>query len=348
LRFSAYRSVANFTVENTDQRPAHYVRLIAPWASLGYGIFSAITMDRAISRAPMLVAIAAAAWVLLVLLAVGFRPNAQAAAPHGLRWRIARHLSLAGAQWAVQSALFFALPFYGWACAWSAPHVLFVATLAAVATATLWDPFTAWMFEHPLRVAILPALSTGAALNVVLPALGASNRASLWATALSVWIGAAVLTWTATRRSSKPEQRWHGLGAGALVPLALVCGAARFVPPAPLRLVTASMQRGLVGATISSAGPMSGRLVCETTILAPQGLHDQVVHVWKQNGVTVNRIRVGIQGSRGYGYHTWSYQPASASAGSWSCSIETISGQFLGERRTHLTAMQTGRTLPDN
>jgi hypothetical protein len=78
-----------------------------------------------------------------------------------------------------------------------------------------------------------------------------------------------------------------------------------------------------------------GRLLCATAIGAPLGVRDELLHVWRHDGVVVDRIPLTVTGGREDGFRTWSSKRnlGEAPDGSWSCAVETAAGQFLGERR---------------
>ncbi len=75
-------------------------------------------------------------------------------------------------------------------------------------------------------------------------------------------------------------------------------------------------------------------LVCATAIRAPLGVHERLYHVWRQDGVVRDRIPLEIEGGREQGFRTWSRKRnfGQDPRGTWTCAVETILGQSLGER----------------
>src|SRR5262249_14293004 len=122
-----------------------------------------------------------------------------------------------------------------------------------------------------------------------------------------------------------------------LVALAIVIafleGGARVVPPAPLHFVEGQMgirvsERRLEGASITFPSPPD-QLVCYTAIAAPRGLRDRLYHVWRKDGVWRGNVKMEIRGGRPQGFRTWSVF-RDVTAGKWTCTVETQSGQWLG------------------
>ncbi|MGC4114034.1 MAG: DUF5924 family protein [Myxococcales bacterium] len=317
-----------------DRRLA-LARKLMPWSSLALGLASALLMDRSPERAGFIAAAAVLGWALLIALAQVHRAKDEHLPQrHRLALRTARFGSLFASQYAIQLSLFFALPFYARATPWHPAHLLFLAGLSAAALLTLWDPWFTRLLARPGTALAMQACASFAALNVVLPVLGASNRVSLWVSAALTAV-AIPATVAAMAQGERRRRALSAALAAALVPGVLALGGTRLVPPAPLRLVKASL--GTVRAGYDVADPAQAlasvppQLVCATAVWAPRGLHDALFHVWAKDGAATDRIALTVEGGAVSGFHTWSVKKH-LSPGTWSCRVETASGQLLGER----------------
>jgi hypothetical protein len=91
------------------------------------------------------------------------------------------------------------------------------------------------------------------------------------------------------------------------------------------------------------------RLYCATAIAAPRGLRDHLRHVWRQDGVRRAVMTLEISGGRTQGFRAWSWKRIPA-PGSWTCTVETETGQVLGRVAATVLAPtridQTGGRAP--
>jgi hypothetical protein len=303
------------------------VRQIVPWVSLGLGVASAIYMDRRPERAPLIAMAAAGGWVLLALLAMleSWRSKALLA-------RAARLGASMGSQSLVQLSLFFSIPFYYKAASIPA-HWGFLGLVGAAGVVTLWSPLADAALRHSIFSSLLLAVATFAGLDCVLPLLGLSNKISLLVAV--IWTAGGLPLLAMARRSNLLAP----LAVSLALVIAYVYGVAQFVPPAPLRFVEGVMgtkvtSRQLAGvATEFSSLP--DQLVCYTAVGAPNGLRDRLLHVWRQNGAWRAKIGLEIRGGRPQGFRTWSTFRG-PTPGTWTCTVETESGQRLGRVTTHV------------
>ena len=311
-------------------------RRAMPWGSLALGVASAVWMNRSPGRAGLIGAATVLGWALLVGLTWLHRlDHVRLEGRRRLALRAAQLGSIAASEWQIQLSLFFATPFYLLASPGHLEHLLFLGVLCAAGLVTLWDPLFRALLRRPVAALALQAVASFAALNVVLPVLGVSNRLRLWASAaatalLMPLVGAAM----ASERRFRAAAR--AAAVGALIPLGLALGGARFIPAAPLRLVKAEMGTEIAGHEVADpaaevAGP--AQLVCATAIWAPRGLRDELLHLWAKDGAPTDRIALKVEGGRAQGFHTWSTKRNLGPApGSWTCTVVTESGQVLGER----------------
>jgi len=302
-----------------------WLRRLLPWGSLVLAIVSAVSMDRRPERARLIAAAAVAGWLALGMVAL-FDGMELARLPRFGAWlaRTARASTAMGAQSLIQLCLFFALPFYVRAAAVPEQYG-FVAVLGAAAAVTLWTPLCAAVLRRPALALVLQGAAAFAALGCVLPLVGVSLRWSLAAAAGAIVVGAPFVV---TR---------HRLVATMVTAVALagaaLGGAARLIPPAPLRFVsggigTRVVDRALVDARDAFDRPPE-RLLCLTAIAAPRGLKDRLRHVWRRDGVRRATAALDIRGGRAQGFRAWSTQRNPA-PGTWTCTVETETGQELG------------------
>lgn len=310
-----------------------------PYASLAWGLVCAVTMDRSPRSAWMVAAGALVGWGALAGLALLHRfeperlPRLQALMVHAARFG-----SIAANQSLLQLTLLFSLPFYFRAAVFGPAHLGFLVVLGVASAASLWDPLSEAIFARPVVGLPLQAFACFAALNVVLPVLGMSNRWSLWASAAVTVVGMPLASLALAPRQTRARDTAIAFVAALAVPVGLALGAGRAIPAAPLRLVEAGFgtgveERALIG-PMESAQAAPEKLYCFTAIWAPAGLHDALVHVWSQDGEERDRVPQQVSGGRELGFRTWSAKSSfgSEANGRWSCRVETVSGQLLGER----------------
>ncbi len=315
-----------------------------PWVSLAVGIVSAFMMDRGPKRAFLVTGAALGCWLSLTIV-VWMRPKLEQR--QSLLWRSAHFSTLMLTQSAIQLSFFFGLPFYWKAWGGTPEQAVFIGVISVAAAASLWDPLTEWLFQHPGWAPVLPGLATFCALNAVLPGVGLSNSQSLWLAALFT---AVVLPMAAILRPVSvangdpitPQKRrrtvvWT-LVFALVFPAGLWLGGARVVPAAPLALLEADIgthQRGRwVADPIERLERRPSALMCATSIWAPLGVKERLYHVWRQDGDVRDRIELSISGGREEGFRTWSRKRnfGAHPEGTWTCSVETGLGQLLGRR----------------
>lgn len=317
-----------------------------PVLSFASGAVSALFMDRGPKRAAVVAGATVLAWLSLVALHGLLRFELQAGQTGRLQrlllW-VARFSGLALTQGMIQLGLFFSAPFYFHAAIVGVAqvdpwHTVFLAGLFLISALSLWDPLTEWLFRQPLLAPLLPAVTSFATLNCVLPGLGLSTQRSLWIAA-----GAAALAPPLMVATLAPAgRRWRlaalALGSGLVLLAALRMGAARLIPAAPLRLVRAELGTQLDGKWVRDPAEhfasAPARLICATAIASPVGLKDRLFHVWRKDGRELWRIELTFTGGRTEGYRTRStlrHFPAPA-RGRYECGVVTAAGQLLGAR----------------
>ena len=318
------------------------VRPLLPWLSLLTGVGGALLMNRTPGRAWIVVVAAVVGWSMLVVFNIVERGWTDAPA-RSLSRRGARYALVLSNQVAIQQALLFPLPFYVRAAHVHPGHLAFFALYATALVVALWDPLFARALVRPAASVALQAWAAFVGLDMVLPVLGLSNERALLvaglATAIAVPLG-ALLARTHVTEPTAPAGLWRAralAGVGALAIVVAAHYAGPWVPPAPLELVSVAIgtrvdDHELVdGAAVLEA---PAQLACHSAIKAPLGLKDALVHVWDKDGRAFDRVPLDVRGGRDAGFRTWSIEHPTG-AGVYTCSVETASGQVLGE--AHVT-----------
>lgn len=327
-------------------RLASWVRAAAPWVSLAVGILSAFIMERGPAAGGRIAAAVIGVWLLLML------QRWLSGIPTPTRtWvarltRTAQASSLIATQSLLQMKLFFALPFFVQAADFGElGHDAFLLVLIALCAASLWDPLTERWLARRRFASLLPATSSFVALTAVLPLLGLSTATSLWVGACVGGGGAALLMLLHTPRSERMRVGPYAALVALALPTALVFGAGRFVPAAPLRLSKLEFGSELrdhwVSQRVKRGGDAPERLFCATAIASPLGVRDRLFHVWRKDGRLRARIALEVRGGRVAGYRTASrIGIGPKESGKFDCSVVTISGQILGSGSLRLRARQ--------
>ena len=310
-----------------------------PWLSLLIGLLGAFTMNRGERQARLVAVAALLGWALQI--ALSFARQLDPARYRGLWARLAhaaRFTSLTVTQSLIQQPLFFALPFYMRAFSGTVGQLGFLLALFGAVAVTLWDPLATRVLLHPVAAVMLQALATFAGLNAVLPILGMSNTASLFAAAFATVLGLPLVAGSAATKGERRRAAAWGLAVGLVFPVLLSLRPVRqLVPAAPLKLVDLGIGSDVVDHELWGRGERfqePAQLVCWSAISAPRGLNDAIVHVWRRDYREVDRIAVTVRGGNEAGFRTYSVKRhlGARPEGFWSCGVETASGQSLGEK----------------
>jgi hypothetical protein len=328
-------------------RLSHFLarlRPLLPWVSLAIGLTSALLADRSPRRAGAIAAAALLGWILQVglLLSQQVDPTRFSG-----RWttlaRAARFSSMAATQALVQQPLFFSLPFYARAATGGAGQTYFLGAQGLAVAVTLWDPLSQALLTRPWPALTLQGLACFSGLNAVLPILGVSNASSLWASAGATALGVPLVAMAGAQPGLRLRAVPRSLIVALCFPAALSFPVFRAaIPAAPLRLASLAIGtrlegRHLVDPSETIEGP--SQLVCHSALFAPRGLNDAVEHVWRKDDARVDRIAVTVRGEPGGAFRTYSIKKnlGDRPSGRWTCTVETESGQVLGEVATRVT-----------
>ncbi len=268
-----------------------------------------------------------------------------------------------------QDLIFFLLPIYYQSSTLFSKNVVFLIIIAVLGIITTFDNvYRILILRNRITQFLFYAFNLFAFLNFCLPVLfGIRNIYSLY-----ISIAAAVLLLTpifidyrelfkttplTSPLHSGERVRVRGnfifsktkaglVFAAMLLSLLTINMLKDFIPPVPLKIVfgTASVDIDRVKrepvtpfSAISSKGLEA--IYCYTSIFAPMGIKENLWHVWKRDGIVVQRVRQDITGGRKEGYRTWSRRTAAGNntAGAWTVDVETGGGQLIGRVRFKIT-----------
>lgn len=248
-----------------------------------------------------------------------------------------------------QETFFFTLPFFIATTTWSTGQAVFTGGLILAAAASLLDPlYFGLLAKRRALYLAFHALAIFIAMLTALPLIWQLTTAQSMALS-SVAMGVLALPSLARVIGVHEIWRWALM---ALLAVGLAAGAwmlRGWIPPATLWVTSGTVtqrldeQDRLPGAPLQevAAASLSQRgLYAFSAIRAPRGLSEEIVHVWYQNGVVVDRIPLTIAGGRSEGYRAWSHKlnfPAE-SGGEWRIEVITAAGQLIGVIRFQVTA----------
>ncbi|WP_252272109.1 DUF5924 family protein [Pseudomonas subflava] len=327
-----------------------YPGLIAAFGFVS-GVASFLLVDRQAEVGKVIAVLMLLSWVLLLLEGLLTRGAA--------RWLgievpplVLRYLT----QLIHQESLFFALPFFFITTAWNSGQALFTGLLGAAALVAIVDPlYYKWLARRRWLYLSYHTLTLFAVLLVALPLIVHLTTAQSYRLAL----GAALVIALPSLGSSLHIQglwRWATL-AGLIAALGAGAWLTRpWVPPATLWLtqvaVTEQLQERNPGRSlkqVSVAQLQQAGLYAYTAISAPRGLNERIYHVWKLDGVEMDRIALDIHGGRKAGYRAWTHKrnfPADP-VGDWRVQVVTEAGQQIGVLRFRVDpARQAGGGSP--
>jgi hypothetical protein len=309
----------------------HRFEKLLPWLSMAISIAGALLMDRHESRATWVAGASAASWIFLVGVVITHRPRGVQDG-EGRLVKAVRFSTVMANQSLVHVSLFFCGPLYARVFSWTFAECVFASLFGAALLISLWDPLCSAVLRHPAFGPLLLAFSSFVGWNAVLPMLGVPHRIGVWASAAAVSFFLPLVHFLA---GSPPRYRAGALVVALLLPLALLAGGVRALPPAPLRMVTGAIGTRVVERTLVDPTRRFERapaaLVCFTAIQAPLGLKDELVHEWRHDGEITHRIALDVRGGRRAGFRTWSrVVPPRGARGKYRCAVMTTLGQTVG------------------
>lgn len=314
---------------------------LLPYFSLLSGVVSALIMDRSANAAALVIGAALLGW--FAVLGFGALQRIDANRLQGKKailLKVGSFSTIFIMQTLMQQCLFFALPYYALSASFVPGHIVFLLVLAAAAAVTLWDPLFEKLVGNPGGRFALQFLSAFVSFNAMLPALGVTNTWSLFLSAGGAALGIPLQGWMFKESSRNELIAATGLFV-IVVPLLLVLGLGKSIPPAPLMLSKGEMGTKYDAEELRVVDPQDeihGRppgLVCGTDIRAPRDLREELFHVWRNpQGKVSDKIELTIRGGRKEGFRTYTRKGRLGKNpwGTWTCSVVTQVGQLVGRR----------------
>jgi len=314
---------------------------LMPWGSLALSIAGVLLMDHSETRGGLIAIVSAVSWLAFMIVALVHRPRVRSERTTGHFHRLMRFATTFANQSLIHYSLLFSAPFYLEACAFTPLQCVFAALFALAIVIASWDPWCARILLNPLWGPLLLAFASFAGWNAALPMVGVPHRTSIWISTLAVAVGIPIVNIVSGVRGAR---RAWSIVIGLATPLLLAIGGIQALPPAPLRVVSAKIGTGVLEREPVGVSELFPReteeLVCWTAIRAPRGLKDDLLHVWRRDGVLVRAIPVDVRGGRRAGFRTWSrLRTRATGAGRYRCDVITTLGQSLGG-----TSVVIGRT----
>lgn len=308
-------------------------------AAFGFcsGVASFILVDRQESVGRVIAVLMLLSWAWLLLEGLLTRSAA--------RWlglelppKLLRYLT----QLIHQESLFFVLPFFFITTAWNSGQLLFTSLLGAAALLAIIDPlYYKWLAARRWLYLSYHTLTLFAVLLTALPLLLQQTTAESYRLALGIALLLAVPSLAGELRLHN-WRRWLAM-TGLIAALGVGGWLARpWIPPATLWLtdvaVSAELQQRTPGRSLQQVGVQQLRsegLYAYTAISAPRGLNERIYHVWRHEGLEVDRIALDINGGRQGGYRAWTHKRnfPSAVVGNWQVQVVTETGQQIGVLR---------------
>jgi hypothetical protein len=311
--------------------------------ALGLGVFVVLFAQKGFAHARWLMASLGAVWLLMVLFFrfFGTGARAQRFATADTRARATFYVMTYVMKNLYQGMLFFLLPFYWKSATPAAPNMGFVVVLGICAVLSTLDlVFDNFLMRSKVIASVFYSLTLFSCMNLVLPAVVPEVR-----TIVSIMTAGAV-TAIAFILIHLPlaalKNRLTALTLAGAVLAAAGCAwlARTVIPPVPMHMPRATVAaRPPIGDKPSvHQGWLRAsdfvRLYAETDVVAPGGLGDSLLHVWRRNGQVVSpeetshvpgpertaRLRSELDKAKVVGNL----------AGKWSVDVETRDGQLVG------------------
>lgn len=247
------------------------------------------------------------------------------------------------AQLVHQESLFFIIPFFFITTAWNSGQMLFTGLLLMAALVSIIDPvYFRWLAPRRWLYFTFHGITLFAVLLTALPIIFHLPTAKSYAWSL----GIALAITLPNVAGDLPWHWWQRLSTLILlaVTLSLIAMIARpWVPPATLWLTRVAITDSIDSdnrspensLVVISREQLRQGIFAYTAIHAPRGLNERIYHVWRHEGLEVDRIALDINGGRQGGYRAWTHKRnfPSTVVGNWQVQVVTETGQQIGVLR---------------
>jgi len=306
------------------------VMKVQPVFSLGLGLVFILILRRGLEYAP--VAVTLIMFSMLIILLRLYRLS-------GADKPILAKTADFTVQFVLNNILLFILPFYIESITFFSRTVFFAPVIIGLFIITNWiNLYKKLILAGPLFGTVYYAMVFFCSLNFIFPVI--FGMRNIYSIALSGTIsGALVLLMTVIPSSGPGTAKNITIKtAGVIAVIAGVWFGRSIIPPAPLMLKQSSACREIVnyrpeGPFVAAELPPGGKIFFFTSIFAPRGLNEGIIHSWHHNGSGLLDIDINeIQGGKKRGFATWSYHHFLEGTGTYTVEVWTRGGQLLGKK----------------
>jgi hypothetical protein len=349
----------------TDKKPSFRTRAHRFWGrhrklfwmvhsvwGLATGVVVVILARERYAFVPWVIAFLSATWLSTMFF--GRRPAAESA-PHaepsdatsapGIPDELASYVT----RILYQETLFFLLPFYAYSTVPASPNVLFLVLFGGLAAFSCLD----LTFDRLLRTSavfglVFFATVAFAAINLLLPiVLGLDPEIATPLAAVVAVASALPLTLRAAATRAGARVR---LGLAAATILAVPIGLPSFVPPAPLRMTSATFASRIDRQTLElrdtltsggSSAPTDGALIVLVQVFAPAAVPTNVSLEWTHDGQEFRTSRGVDIVAHDAGFRVWdSWRPESneVPSGRYEVTLKAHGGRVFGVAELWVTS----------
>lgn len=315
--------------------------------ALGLGITVVVFARKGFDHARWLAISLGAAWLLVVLFfRVHGEGRAQAHVHAGSTKVKLRFFAMTYAlKNLYQGMLFFLLPFYWKSTTFWADNSWFVALLATCALLSTLDiVFDRVVFRFRALAGVFHAVALFGCLNLVVPALFPDTRTLVSLLSATAVATLGFFTIHLDFRVFR-DRRWLlGMGVVLAGVVGLAYAGRRLIPPVPMYVAHGAvgpivLADGRLGMEVRELHPeVIDKLLAITDVVVPGGRGDDLIHVWRHDGVEVHRAGerasvVDDENAKGTvrlrSAMTERQLPANL-VGDWWVDVETEDGQLVG------------------
>lgn len=318
------------------------IRLITryPWAIAIFGFVSGVASFFLVEReqekfAQMVSALMLVSWVWLTL-----EKLLQRSVSSWFGIKLPPPLVSFATQLVHQESLFFVIPFFFFSTTWNGGQLIFTSILIISAFISIVDPiYYRWLAARRWLYFIFHGITLFAVLLTALPIIFHLPTPKSYLLSLVI---AVLLSLPGILREFMSN--WWKRSLLALILIVVVGAIGIFIrpwiPPATLRLTQVAITNSIKQGDRSPENTLSfvtveqlrTGLYAYTAISAPRGLNERIYHVWRLNGMEVDRIALDINGGREAGYRAWTHKLnfPPYPTGRWKIHVITEANQVIG------------------